>query len=184
MNEMVKRFEPLIIAGLLVWGAAFLLRLPHLQVWTFSAAETVEALNEATMVVILIESAAVLAEVDEIAAVEGVSLTCDPTFEPCRLSVIRSRERGPAKFPFGEVVATQGAAAALHEAGEHPFVYLQRHAHGDWGELDAEDVAENELSLVQGFRLLSAYTLKDGTRIWIITEADRSVTTILLPSEY
>ena len=75
-------------------------------------------------------------------------------------------------------------AAALQQAGDHPFLYLQRHAHGDWGELDAADVAENEFSLVNNLRLLSAYRLKDGTRIWIITEADRSVTTILLPEEY
>jgi hypothetical protein len=125
-----------------------------------------------------------LSQLEQIAAVEGVTLVCDPTFEPCRLSVIRARERGPAKFPFGEVVATQGAAAALQQAGEHPFLYLQRHADGDWGELDADDVAENEFSLVNVFRLLSAYTFKGGTRIWIITEADRSATTILLPSEY
>ncbi len=125
-----------------------------------------------------------LSELEQIAAVEGVTLVCDPTFAPSRLSVVRARERGPAKFPFGEVVATQGAAAALQQAGEHPFLYLQRHAHGDWGELDAEDVAENEFSLANGLRLLSAYLLKDSTRIWIITEADRSVTTILLPSEY
>jgi hypothetical protein len=125
-----------------------------------------------------------LSELEQIAAVEGVTLACDLTFAPCRLSVVRARERGPAKFPFGEVVATQGAAAALQQAGEHPLTYLRRHAHGDWGELDADDSAENEFSLVNGFRLLSAYTLKDGTRIWIITEADRSATTLLLPSEY
>ena len=125
-----------------------------------------------------------LSELEQIAAVEGANLICDPTFAPCRLSVVRTHERGPAKFPFGEVVATQRAAAALHQAGDHPFLYLQRHAHGDWGELDAEDVAENEFSLGNGLRLLSAYRLKDGTRIWIITEADRSATTILLPSEY
>jgi hypothetical protein len=125
-----------------------------------------------------------LSELEQIAAVEGVTLACDLTFAPCRLSVVHARERGPAKFPFGAVVATQGAAAALQQAGEHPFRYLQRHAHGDWGELDADDVQENEFSLTYGLRLLSAYSLADGTRIWIITEADRSVTTILLPSEY
>jgi hypothetical protein len=125
-----------------------------------------------------------LSELEQIAAVEGVSLACDLSFAPCRLSVIRAREHGSAKFPLGEVVATQGAAAALQQAGEHPFLYLQRHAHGDWGELDPEDVAENEFSLINGLRLLSAYTLKDDTRIWIITEADRSATTLLLPSDY
>jgi hypothetical protein len=125
-----------------------------------------------------------LSELEQIAAVEGVTLAYDPTFEPCRLSVVRARERGPARFPFGQVVATQGAVAAFEQSGEHPLMYLQRHTHGDWGELEAEDAAENEFSLVNGLRLLSAYTLKDGTRIWVITEADRSVTTLLLPEEY
>ena len=57
------------------------------------------------------------------------------------------------------MVATQEAALALQQVGEHPFLYLQRQAHGDWGELDAEDKAENETSLVQGWRLLWAYML-------------------------
>jgi len=59
-----------------------------------------------------------------------------------------------------------------------------RHLTGDWGEVDDHDRRENELSVVQGFRLLSAYTLSNGTKLWIITEADRSATTLLLPSEY
>jgi hypothetical protein len=63
-------------------------------------------------------------------------------------------------------------------------MFLQRHSQGDWGELDADDVQENEFSLTYGLQLLSAYSLADGTRIWIITEADRSATTVLLPSEY
>jgi hypothetical protein len=90
----------------------------------------------------------------------------------------------PAKFPLGQVVATPGALAALQSTGQSPVLFLQRHAQGDWGELDQEDVQENEFSLTHGLRLLSAYSLADGTRIWIITEADRSATTILLPSEY
>jgi hypothetical protein len=90
----------------------------------------------------------------------------------------------PAKFPLGQVVATPGALAALQATGQSPLPFLQRHSQGDWGELDQEDVAENEFSLVNGLRILSAYSLSDGTRIWIITEADRSATTILLPSEY
>lgn len=125
-----------------------------------------------------------LFELEYIAAVEGASLTADPNFTPCPLSVVQAQEQAPAKFPFGEVVATPGAAAALQAAAGRPLTYLRRHAQGDWGELDAEDRAENEFSLTNGLRLLSAYNLKDGTRIWIITEADRSVTTILLPSEY
>ena len=63
-------------------------------------------------------------------------------------------------------------------------MFLARHVVGDWGDLDEDDRAENELSIREGFRLLSAYHLRDGTRIWIITEADRSSTTVLLPSEY
>jgi hypothetical protein len=73
---------------------------------------------------------------------------------------------------------------ALAAAGQSPLDFLKRHAQRDWGELDAEDIAENEFSLQRGLRLLSRYTLRDGTVIWIITEADRSATTLLLPEEY
>jgi hypothetical protein len=89
-----------------------------------------------------------------------------------------------ARFPPGQIVATPGILRALAEAGESPLPYLTRHLTGDWGDLDAEDRQENELSLVHGFRLLSAYNLQSGTRLWIITEADRSATTLLLPEEY
>jgi len=88
------------------------------------------------------------------------------------------------KFRLGQIVATPGALDALLTAGQTPGFFLRRHVSGDWGELDEEDRRENELSVVQGFRLLSAYTLSSGTKIWIITEADRSATTLLLPSEY
>lgn len=87
-----------------------------------------------------------------------------------------------AKFELGQTVATPGALAAIHP--EDLFACLIRHAAGDWGDLDEEDKAENELSLREGFRLLSAYTDRNGTKFWIITEADRTVTTTLLPSEY
>jgi hypothetical protein len=89
-----------------------------------------------------------------------------------------------ARFPPGQIVATPGALAALEESGESPDVFLKRHLTGDWGEVDDHDRRENELSVVQGFRLLSAYTLSNGTKLWIITEADRSATTLLLPSDY
>jgi hypothetical protein len=72
----------------------------------------------------------------------------------------------------------------MEEAGESPFAYLERHVTGDWGELVEEDRQENELSLRQGFRLFSAYRLRDETKIWIITEHDRSATTLLLPEDY
>ena len=89
-----------------------------------------------------------------------------------------------AKFPLGQVVAPPGALDALEDTGQSPLEFLDRHVHGDWGELSEEDRQENEFSLREGFRLLSAYRLTDGTKIWIITEADRSATTILLPEEY
>jgi hypothetical protein len=123
-------------------------------------------------------------ELEQIAALQDSTLASDATFAPCRLSEVLKRERGPAKVPLGQVVATPGAIAALEHAGEQPLSFLRRHSHGEWGELDADDIAENEFSLVNNLRLLSAYTLRDGTRTWIITEADRSATTILLPSEY
>lgn len=88
------------------------------------------------------------------------------------------------KFSLGTVVATPGALRALEESGESAFDLLYRHASGDWGELDEHDKRENELSLVHGFRLLSAYKLKSGEKIWVISEADRSVTTLLLPEDY
>ena len=89
-----------------------------------------------------------------------------------------------AKFPLGRTVATPGALDALKEAGEGPAYYLDRHITGDWGDVPPEDAAENELSLKEGFRILSAYTLSTEVKIWVITEADRSSTTILLPEEY
>jgi hypothetical protein len=96
-----------------------------------------------------------------------------------------ARERGLLpKFPLGQLVATPGALAALATAGQSHIALLARHIQGDWGDLDAEGIAENEFSLQHGFRLFSRYTLADGTIIWIITEADRSASTILLPSEY
>ncbi len=89
-----------------------------------------------------------------------------------------------AKFPLGRTVATPGALDALKEARESPAYYLDRHITGDWGDVPPEDAQENELSLKEGFRILSAYTLSTEVKIWVITEADRSSTTILLPEEY
>ena len=87
------------------------------------------------------------------------------------------------KFQPGRIVATPGALAALEASGEALVGYLARHIAGDWGDVDEDDHRENELSLIHGFRLLSAYTLNSGTKIWIVTEADRSATTVLLPEE-
>lgn len=88
------------------------------------------------------------------------------------------------KFSPGNIVATPGALEALRASGDDLLAYVIRHLAGDWGDIGEHDRRENELSLIHGFRLLSAYTLNSGTKIWIITEADRSVTTILLPDEY
>jgi hypothetical protein len=87
-----------------------------------------------------------------------------------------------APLPLGRV-ATPGALKLLTEARAHPFDYLARHATGDWGELCAFDRRQNEIALSHGYRVLSSYDVSTG-RVWIITEADRSVTTILLPKEY
>ena len=87
-------------------------------------------------------------------------------------------------FALGKIVATPGALAAIEASGDDPLALLSRHVSGDWGDLDEHDRRENELGLREGFRLLSAYTLRTGAKIWIITEADRSVTTFLLPDEY
>jgi hypothetical protein len=72
----------------------------------------------------------------------------------------------------------------LEEAGVSPASLLTRHANGDWGDLDEHDRRENEISLKNGLRILSSYTLGNGEKIWVITEADRSSTCLLLPSEY
>jgi hypothetical protein len=87
-------------------------------------------------------------------------------------------------FTLGQVVATPSALAALASSGQTPEALLTRHAQGDWGDLDEEDWRENNRSLARGLRLLSAYALPDGTKLWIITEADHSATTLLLPDEY
>jgi hypothetical protein len=87
-------------------------------------------------------------------------------------------------FDLGQTVATAGAIEALHQAGISAASLLYRHQCGDWGDLGDEDLAENKLALNQGLRIFSSYQITEATRIWVITEADRSVTTVLLPEEY
>ena len=87
-------------------------------------------------------------------------------------------------FLLGQVVATPRALQAFENAGQEPEEFLNRHDRGDWGEVSESDKQENEFSVQQGFRILSAYTTSAGDRLWIITEADRSATIILLPEEY
>lgn len=86
------------------------------------------------------------------------------------------------QFSLGQTVITPTALAMLPacQAAEA----LMRHAHGDWGEVSSDDAAENRESLRLGGRLLSAYSTREGIQFWIITEANRSTTTVLLPEEY
>ena len=88
-----------------------------------------------------------------------------------------------ATSPLGRVVATPGALKLLEETGEDPCLLLARHHSGNWGELDSHDRRENELSLKHGWLTLSSYPVGDE-KVWIMTETDRSYTTILLPNEY
>jgi hypothetical protein len=88
------------------------------------------------------------------------------------------------RLELGRLAATPAALDALTTTCTHPLTLLRRHASGDWGELCAEDIEANRLAVAIGARVLSAYTLPDATRIWIITEADRSLTTILQPEDY
>ena len=87
-----------------------------------------------------------------------------------------------AKFRLGRIVSTPNALSQLTQ--DDILLAIKRHQAGDWGEVDEHDREENELSLKQGFRLLSVYHSANGTKFWIITEADRSVTTLLLPEDY
>lgn len=87
-----------------------------------------------------------------------------------------------AKFPLGRLVSTPNALESI--PNPEILAALQRHLTGDWGDVDEHDRKENELSLKEGFRLLSVYRSARGAKFWIITEADRSATTVLLPEDY
>lgn len=90
--------------------------------------------------------------------------------------------RGPL-FPLGALLFTRSIDDLVREGQIDAFFYLHRHLCGDWGDIDAEDWAANNMALHSGDRLLSAYQVTEDLRFWIITEADRSVTTLLLPDE-
>jgi len=97
----------------------------------------------------------------------------------------REQENKPKPlFNLGQIVGTPGALIAMEEAEQHPVELLVRHVTGDWGDLEDEDKKENELSVKQGFGIQSAYELETDVKVWVITEWDRSATTILLPNEY
>lgn len=99
-------------------------------------------------------------------------------------STMNEQPKKKALFELGQVVATPGALEALNEAGQKPDEFLYRHVTGDWDNLDPHDQKENERAIKVGNRVFSAYQTNKGVKIWVITEWDRSVTTLLLPSEY
>ena len=110
------------------------------------------------------------------------------------LSALVSHATRKPRFALGQVVATPGALRLLQQTGTDAMALLMRHVTGDWGNICAEDAKENELSIAEGFRVMSVYALSLGDqvasdgdgreRVWLITEADRSVTTFLLPRDY
>ncbi len=113
-----------------------------------------------------------------------VKLVCGlgADFEPV---ITLSNPEKDIEIVLGDIVVTEGAMEALLLAKVYPTLYLIRHRRGDWGELDEEDIKANNQAAFNGERILSAYTLSPTLqKIWIITERDRSVTTVLLPSEY
>ncbi len=83
-------------------------------------------------------------------------------------------------FDLGQTVMTYGAKEALKDSSQQPNEFLARHQSGDWGIVGKEDAKENELSVKEGFRILSAYRTAKGERIWIITEACRSSADIVV----
>ena len=88
-------------------------------------------------------------------------------------------------FSLGQVVATPGALRAMQENDADAWSFLNRHANGDWGNIPVEDQRENQRSVENGYRILSSYPLNTrGDKLWVITEADRSSTCLLLPDEY
>jgi hypothetical protein len=88
-------------------------------------------------------------------------------------------------FPLGQVVATPGALDALGAAGSNGYEYVQRHAAGDWGNVDPQDAAQNDRAIRNPhMMMLSEYTLPTDVKIWVITDGGREVTTLLLPEEY
>ena len=88
------------------------------------------------------------------------------------------------RFRLGQIVATAGALRLLDKHQSTPSEYLLRHVSGDWGSVPPEDAMANEEALKGGLRVLSSYSIGEADKLWIITEADRSVTTLLLPADY
>ncbi|WP_341772736.1 hypothetical protein [Burkholderia gladioli] len=104
--------------------------------------------------------------------------TPEPGTETCR-----SLQTPPPLFRLGQIVATRGVLKHLEHHGVQADPYLRRHVRGDWGDVPRDDALANERAVKHGARILSSYEIA-GERVWLITEADRSVTTLLFPSEY
>ena len=88
------------------------------------------------------------------------------------------------KFELGQVVITRACKAHLERTSVQPLIYLQRHINGDWGDLKPDDKRANDLAIEHQMRIFSSYKLPSGKKLWIITEWDRSHTTLLLPEDY
>ncbi len=102
----------------------------------------------------------------------------------CNCPASRNQNQPPQPlFRLGQIVATRGALAHLEHHGIAADPFLRRHVTGDWGDVPPEDAKSNWLAVRHGARILSSFEV-EGRRIWVITEADRSATTLLLPSEY
>ena len=101
----------------------------------------------------------------------------------CHCSSVHISRKAPPLFELGRLAATPGALEALRSADMDARDLLRRHITGDWGDVGADDARENELSVREGFRILSSYRLATGVTVWIITEADRRTTTLLLSAE-
>lgn len=97
---------------------------------------------------------------------------------------VKTTTQSAVSFSLGRMFLTPGAIEALEEAGQSPQEFISRHARLEQGELSAEDYRENLFSVDKQLRIFSAFKTAQGVKLWVITEADRSSTTILLPSEY
>lgn len=100
------------------------------------------------------------------------------------IAAINPSGRPRPRFSPGRCLATPGAIQVMNDSGQAPADFLKRHLFGDWGDVDPDDGQANEDALQHGGRIFSVYHTRRGVKLWVITEADRSATTILLPEEY
>ncbi len=107
---------------------------------------------------------------------------CNEDSRPPPQLVVALQPPSLPRFPFGQLVITAAAAEVI--PADEALLALRRHAAGDWGEVCPEDWARNDEALRDGERLFSCYVTQDKERFWIVTEANRRITTILLPSDY